>query len=538
MKNKKYSPNLARVLVIVVLLITLTLGAISPAKASLGYTVTEWGGSNYPMPPGMNDLIAIDAGFNFSVALKSDGTVVAWGNNFYGQTNVPSGLSDVVDIAAGVDHSLALKADGTVVGWGANYFGESTPPPDLTNVVAVAANLVYSLALKGDGTVVGWGYNNAGVLEIPPDLTDVIAISAGEYHVLALKSDGTIVGWGENFHNESTSPPGLTGVVAIDAGYYYSVALKNDGTVVAWGWNEFGQTDVPAGLTDVNAISAGDGHSLALKSDGTVVARGRNYLGVLDVPSDLAGVTAISAGDIHNLALVPAVVNTPPAANPGGPYLGAVNTSIAFDGSLSSDQDGDPLTFAWDFGDGSTATEAMPTHTYTASGLYTVCLTVNDGTVSSTQACTFAVVYDPSDGFVTGGGWILSPAGAYKPNESLSGQATFGFVAKYQKGANIPSGNTAFEFDLAGMAFASQSYEWLLVNQGGTNAQFKGSGLINGAPDANGNEYKFMLWAGDGSPDTFRIRIWWEDAVGEHDVYDNGFDQAIGAGNIVVHTSK
>jgi len=111
-------------------------------------------------------------------------------------------------------------------------------------------------------------------------------------------------------------------------------------------------------------------------------------------------------------------------------------------------------------------------------------------------------------------------------------------MSKYQKGASLPTGNTAFQFDLAGLSFASQSYEWLVVNQGGSNAQFKGSGLINGAPDPNGNAYKFMLWASDSSTDTFRIRIWWEDAAGEHDVYDNGIDQAIGAGNIFVHTGK
>jgi hypothetical protein len=168
---------------------------------------------------------------------------------------------------------------------------------------------------------------------------------------------------------------------------------------------------------------------------------------------------------------------------------------------------------------------------------------VNDGTINSAPACTLAVVYDPTDGFVTGGGWILSPVGAYKLDESLSGQATFGFVAKYHKGATVPSGTTAFTFDLAGLAFASQSYEWLVVNQGGTNAQFKGSGLISGELDPEGNAYKFMIWAGDGNStdasDTLRIRIWWEDSTGaEHDVYDNGGDQAIGGGNIVVHTNQ
>ncbi len=119
---------------------------------------------------------------------------------------------------------------------------------------------------------------------------------------------------------------------------------------------------------------------------------------------------------------------------------------------------------------------------------------------------------------------------------SLTGKASFGFVSKYQKGASVPTGNTAFKFDIAGLVFYSQTYEWLVVNQGGTSAQFKGSGLINGTPDPNGNAYKFMLWAGDGTSDTFRIRIWWEDVAGEHAVYDNGTDQAIGGGNIVIHS--
>ena len=239
-----------------------------------------------------------------------------------------------------------------------------------------------------------------------------------------------------------------------------------------------------------------------------------------------------------NLTILPASVNNAPTARLGGPYLGAVNVSIAFDGSLSSDPENDPLIYTWTFGDGAIGTSAVPTHAYTAAGIYDVCLTVNDGSLDSAQACTLAVVYDPSAGFVTGGGWIDSPAGAYKADETLVGKATFGFVSKYQKGARVPTGTTAFEFDLAGLEFSSTSYEWLVVNQAATNAQFKGSGFINGAADPNGNAYQFMLWAGDGSPDTFRMRIWWEDTAGEHDVYDNGTAQAIAAGNIVVHAKK
>jgi len=198
--------------------------------------------------------------------------------------------------------------------------------------------------------------------------------------------------------------------------------------------------------------------------------------------------------DVYAMSFVlPPLENTAPTADPGGPYLGAVNTAIPFDGSASSDPDGDPLTYAWTFGDGGTAAEAMPTHSYTEAGVYDVCLTVNDGTVDSDPACTLAVVYDPSAGFVTGGGWIDSQPGAYMPDPALAGQATFGFVSKYKKGQNVPTGNTEFQFDVAGFSFDSDTYEWLVVNQGGKNAQFKGSGTVNGGPDQNGNAYKFMI---------------------------------------------
>jgi hypothetical protein len=539
MRKTTYSFKPARVLVMAMLAVQLTLNGFSPVQALSTGSLVGWG-NNYwgqaSIPSGLTDVVAMAGGEAHSLALKDDGTVVAWGHNGYGQTNIPSGLTDVVAIAAGNFHNLALKGDGTVVGWGANYYGQASIPPGLMNVIAIDGGRNHSLALKSDGTVLAWGDNYFGQTNVPSGLTDVIAIATREQHSLALKRDGTVVAWGDNRYGQTNIPSGLAGVVAIDAGEYHSLALKSDGTVVAWGSNFDGQVSVPAGLTDVVAIAAGNYHTLALKSDGSLVAWGANYSGVSTIPSGLTNVIAIASGKVHSLALVSP--NTAPTANSGGPYLGAVNTSISFDGSLSSDPESDPLTYAWDFGDSTSGTSAAPTHSYTAAGVYNVCLIVNDGSLDSAPACTMAVVYDPSAGFVTGGGWIDSPAGAYKADETLAGKATFGFISRYQKGASIPSGTTAFEFDLGGLAFSSQSYGWLVVNQAGTNAQFKGSGLINGAADPNGNAYRFMLWAGDGSPDTFRMRIWWEDAAGEHDVYDNGVAQAIGAGNIVVHTGK
>ncbi len=147
-------------------------------------------------------------------------------------------------------------------------------------------------------------------------------------------------------------------------------------------------------------------------------------------------------------------------------------------------------------------------------------------------ACeSILVVYNPDGGFVTGGGWINSSTGAYLPDPALSGKANFGFVSKYQHGASVPTGQTEFVFKTADLNFHSTEYQWLVVNQGGTNAQFKGSGTINGAGD-----YRFMIWAGDHNPDTFRLRIWMEDNGGEVDVYDNGVQQAIGGGSIKIHT--
>jgi hypothetical protein len=120
---------------------------------------------------------------------------------------------------------------------------------------------------------------------------------------------------------------------------------------------------------------------------------------------------------------------------------------------------------------------------------------------------------------------------------SPEGKANFGFVAKNKK-TQTPDGNTEFMFKAVNLNFHSSSYDFLIVNKAESRAQFKGSGTINGV-----GAYKFMLWATDGDPndsaDTFRIKIWEEDGDGnETVVYDNGAEQAIASGSIVVHTNK
>ena len=254
-------------------------------------TVVGWGNNVWSLsniPAGLNEVVKIAANNDHALALISDGSVVAWGGNGFGETNVPNGLTGVIKIATGGHHNLVIKSDGTVTAWGWNASGQTNVPTGLTGVVSIAAGYDFSLALKADGTVVAWGNNIFGQTSVPTSLTDVIAVAAGEAHSLALKSDGTIVAWGDNDSGGETEvPAGLSGVKAIATGGYHSLALKSDGTVVAWGLNTNGQSNVPAGLNGVVAVAAGHNFSLALKSDGTVAAWGENTHGQTNVPSDL-----------------------------------------------------------------------------------------------------------------------------------------------------------------------------------------------------------------------------------------------------------
>jgi hypothetical protein len=268
--------------------------------------------------PLISGVTAVSAGVGHSLALKSDGTVVAWGCEFnnFGQCDVAAGLSGVSAIAA-ADHSLALKSDGTVVAWGCgsgNDYGQCDVPAGLSGVSAIAAGLEHTLALKGDGTVVAWGcagVANDGQCSVPSGLSGVTAIAAGTAQSIALKDDGTVVSWGCSPANDGqcSVPLGLSGVTAIAADQWQSLALKSDGTVVAWGcgFGNFGQCTVPAALSGVSAIAAGYFHSLALKSDGTVVAwgcgGGFDY-GECTIPAGLSGVSTIAAGDYQSLAVV------------------------------------------------------------------------------------------------------------------------------------------------------------------------------------------------------------------------------------------
>jgi alpha-tubulin suppressor-like RCC1 family protein len=263
-------------------------------------------------------IVAIAAGNSCSLVLCSDGTTAAWGYNVTGQLgdntttqrNVPvavnttSGVSalygkSVVAVAAHGLHSLALCSDGTVVAWGYNFYGQLGDTTATQRNVPVAVNTTSGVSALYGKTVVD--------------------VAAGEYHSMVLCSDGTVAAWGYNGYGQlgdstttqrtvpvtvstATGVSALYGktVVDIATGQYHNTALCSDGTVAAWGYNSYGQLGdntitsryVPVAVKTASGVSAlygktvvglatNQSHSLVQCADGTLAAWGSNAYGEL-----------------------------------------------------------------------------------------------------------------------------------------------------------------------------------------------------------------------------------------------------------------
>ena len=374
-------------------------GTMLSSNATLAVVpVFAWGTNGFGqtnVPGTAASVVAVAAGQYHSLALRTDGSVLAWGAGTTnagtrpqaGQSVVPAGLANATAIAAGGFHSLALARDGSVTAWGDNSFGQTTLPTGLNGVVAVAGGLNHSLALKGDGTVVAWGANLSGQTSVPTSLgTNVTAVAAGDYHNLALLRDGSVVAWGSNSDGQDNVPSGLANVIAVAGAGNYSLALKADGTVVAWGNNQFHQTEVPANATNVVALAAGSDHALALKSDGRLIAWGDNTYGQASIPPVLANVIGIAAGKQFNVVLV----------NDGSPLI------LQQPASLTANQGSDaafsvvarsptPLNYQWRFNatniSGATnSTLLVASVTATNAGSYSVSVGNPVGVVVSSNA--------------------------------------------------------------------------------------------------------------------------------------------------------
>ncbi len=307
-----------------------------------GTTATRW---QYGDVRAGNDVVQVAAGMAYALALRSGGTVWAWGSNGHGELgdgtqaerHTPvqvTGLTGITQVAAGAFFSLALRSDGTVWAWGANQNGQlgrktvtdhevtSARVAVLNHVTKIAAGNDFALALRSDGIVFAWGHGQRGQLgnggtadSSRPvkiaGLSGVTGISAGAEASLATENDSlsaltSVWTWGGNDYGElgdgtladHRTPERVTGIPAsiagVSAGTAFAAVLGTDGSAWDWGANGIGQLGVaPENSTvtrPVNAFAAGSGitqlsaggtHVLALKSDGTVLAWGFNQAGQL-----------------------------------------------------------------------------------------------------------------------------------------------------------------------------------------------------------------------------------------------------------------
>jgi alpha-tubulin suppressor-like RCC1 family protein len=466
-------------------------GELGNATTTNGLTATQAEGIG-----GVGQLtgvVAVADGGYHSLALRSDGSVVAWGYNAAGAlgdgtlTNraTPAPVKDVgglgtltgvVAIAGGGYHSLALRSDGSVVAWGSNSDGQlgdgtvtnrTTPVPvkdvggagTLTGVVAIAAGYDKSIALRADGTVVAWG-NNPGdgtpnrltPVEVSgvggvDNLTGVVAVAAGGYHSLALRFDGSVVAWGDNplgeLGNGTTTksltpvqvagPVGtgtLSGITSIAAGFEHSLALRSDGRVFAWGNNGEGElgdgtttnrsTPVPVlgisgsgPLTGVVAIVGGTFHNLALRAGGTVAAWGHNSYGELGNGTTSSSATPVPVLGIGGATALAAVVALAP-----GSYS---EHSLAIQGASTSLS---PTRIA--FGNQLTGT-ASAAHTVTLTNSGPALLTISGESLTGAGAPSFQRTTDSCAGATLAAGDACQVALRFAPGAAGVLSATLAF---------------------------------------------------------------------------------------------------------------
>jgi len=275
--------------------------------AAQGFIV-PLGGSGCNVPEDNAGFVSVSSsegpGEEFYLALRANGTIVAWGENTWGQCDVPPGYADFVAIAAGGAHSLGLRANGSVVAWGRPDGGACDVPEPNSDFIAISAASgsgmfteyePVSIGLKANGSIVMWGAASSGV---PSPNIGYRDVTVGTWHhnaayltwyFMAINSEGEILYWGYPTEDLRELPEPNRDFVAIEASRHGVLAMRWDGTVEGWG---IGGYNPPEPNTNFVAISHTFGTCLGLKFDGTVVAWGLYIQGVPEPNADFIGIEA------------------------------------------------------------------------------------------------------------------------------------------------------------------------------------------------------------------------------------------------------
>jgi hypothetical protein len=351
--------------------------------------------------------------------------------------------------------------------------------------------------------------------------------SVGTYHITATLGPAAALGNycitnnGATFTISNNAPSGITANAptisendtATISGSFVDADLNQPHTVTIK-WNDSGATSTIPLASGVFSFNA----SHQYLDDDPTVTSSDVYAITVDVTDNAATVSAVTTVTVRNVNPVITAANGPVAPQPLGSSssVTAAFTDVGTRDTHKCSFDWDDTTVtsnvaATEMNGGGSCTAAR---TFTAAGVYSVNVTVSDDDIGSATKLIeqfYVVIYDPNGGFVTGGGWITSPANACHLTtacEGLTGKANFGFVSKYKKGSNTPDGQTEFQFQAGNLNFHSSAYDVGSLVVSGYKAQYKGVGDINGQPG-----YKFILTAYDGdlqsagSPDRFRMKI-------------------------------
>jgi alpha-tubulin suppressor-like RCC1 family protein len=242
-------------------------------------------------------ITMIVAGYEHTIGLRSDGTVLAVGNNTYEQCNVGA-WTDIVQVAAGLGHTVGVRSDGTVVAVGHNKY-EQCEVGGWTDIIQVATGFEHTVGVKSDGTAVAVGWNGQGECDVG-SWTGIIEAAAGSYHTVGLKSDGTVVAVGLDLWGQCDVGT-WTDIIQVAAGMRHSIGLKANGTVVAVGDNLYGRCDV-GDWANIVQVAGWGAHTVGLKSGGTVLAVGYNEYGQCNVGS-WTDITQVGAGAFHTVGV-------------------------------------------------------------------------------------------------------------------------------------------------------------------------------------------------------------------------------------------